>query len=229
MSGKPLLNPGKNWSSKASEVLRCVPRDHLSELLFSAHENSIMKGGRIPSLHVFFLCLHCWLADGLSVTIVLFKKSGRHNLQDYSYIMVSHIWKTKEKKNILWSFKLPLATCLVYPNINMSAHRHAVLPIQWSQAEKPEMSWSILSPSAAIRACISGVQWDDPSLRSLFYSSCSTPSNCGEVRDGSSHSLITAVLSFLPQSRKTPRKTPNCEARMIGNTLSPRLKARKLL
>lgn len=66
-------------------------------------------------------------------------------------------------------------------------------------------------------------------LRSLFYSSCSTPSNCGEVRDGSSHSLITAVLSFLPQSRKTPRKTPNCEARMIGNTLSPRLKARKLL
>lgn len=98
MSGKPLLNPGKNWSSKASEVLRCVPRDHLSELLFSAHENSIMKGGRIPSLHVFCLRLHCWLADGLSVTIVLFKKSGRHNLQDYSYIMVSHIWKTKEKK-----------------------------------------------------------------------------------------------------------------------------------
>lgn len=88
-----------------------------------------------------------------------------------------------------------------------------ILASRRSQAEKPKMYiqnplWGTTRVSHLSNYSLysSGwASWPRP-LSSLFSNICTFLSYCGEVRERSSHSLVTAVLSFLLQSTGTPRK-----------------------
>lgn len=75
-------------------------------------------------------------------------------------------------------------------------------------AVKENPLWGVTCvPTWAITAlCSSRLDRLTCLLSSSLNNSCTSPSYCGEVRGRFSHSLITAVLSFLLQSMRTPRK-----------------------
>lgn len=119
-----LLTQGRIEALRYQKISDAIERDHLRELLFSDCETSLTKRVVSPSWHIFHLCLYCWLAHGSSLLIVLFKKSARWNLQNYSYIMMSDIWRQTNKIKHFVALGSSTSIGPVYLNTDIYAHRH---------------------------------------------------------------------------------------------------------
>lgn len=145
----------------------------------------------------------------------------------------------KSSWNILWLSNLPPATIPVYPYTHQYISTDIIMPTSWrAQAEKPEKSRRILSGDNMCPLLEQLQPWVCPDwtgwlclLNSLLNNICTSLSYC-EGRDEFSRSLTTAVLSFLLQSLRTPRKNsqlwsqddwkhPECQTKKQENCTKP--------